>query len=105
MKKPTTRRRYTQAFKQQAVDLLQTGKSLQQIAQELEISPALLSSWKRAFQGRDFQDEGAHANGGRDVAADIATLKRQMKQLQLENAILKKAAIILGTQPASCPQK
>ncbi len=64
-----TRRRFTAEFKTQAVQLLETGKPIAQIAEELSISSDLLYSWRR----------------------EHALLKQ-------ENDILKKAAVILGTR-------
>ncbi|MHB8699207.1 MAG: transposase, partial [Sulfuricaulis sp.] len=42
------RRKYTEAFKTEAVRLLQeTDKSIAQVARELGINPNLLSRWRR----------------------------------------------------------
>ena len=37
--------------------------------------------------------------GDRGVADELRLLRRQVADLQLENDILKKAAVILGTKP------
>jgi transposase-like protein len=67
------RKRYSPEFKAQAVELLDTGKPVSQLAEELCISSNLLYKWR--------QDSQENA------------LLRQ------ENDILKKAAIILGSRP------
>ena len=46
-----SRKRYTAEFKAQAVALLETGKPIAEIAQELCISSDLLYSWRRLLQG------------------------------------------------------
>ena len=67
-----TRRRYTAEFKAQAIALVGAGKPVAEVAQDLEISEGGLYAWVRE-----------NAN------------------LKLENDILKKAAVILGTKPQS----
>ena len=41
------RKRYTTEFKAQAVELLDTGKPVPQVAEELCISSALLYNWRQ----------------------------------------------------------
>ena len=43
------------------------------------------------------------AAGELDEAAELRRLRKENAQLLLENDILKKAAVILGTQPQSKP--
>jgi transposase-like protein len=62
------RKRYTEEFKAQAVELLRTGKPVSELAEELCVS------------------------------TDMRALQRENAQLRMENDILKKAAIILGTK-------
>ena len=73
--KSKPRRRYTAEFKAQAVELLETGRPVAELAAELGISTNLLYSWKQA------------------------SLRREVARLRVDNDILKKAAIILGTKP------
>ena len=91
-----TRRRYTAEFKAQAVGLVQVGKSVSEVAHDLEISEGVLYAWVR---------EGAPAtgpSGGEEsAAAELRRLRREIANLKLENDILKKAAVILGTKPPS----
>ena len=47
---PKPRRRYTAEFKAQAVELLETGRPVAELAEELGISTNLLYSWKQASQ-------------------------------------------------------
>jgi transposase len=63
-----TRKRYTEEFKAQVVDLLRTGKPVAELAEELCVS------------------------------TDLRALRRENAQLRMENDILKKAAMILGTK-------
>lgn len=63
-----TRKRYTEEFKAQVVELLRTGKPVPELAEELCVS------------------------------TDLRELRRENAQLRMENDMLKKAAIILGTK-------
>jgi len=93
-----TRRRFTAEFKTQAVQLLETGKPIAQIAEELSISSDLLYSWRRSSHGAQLGRAGARAEGERSEADELRALRRENALLRQENDILKKAAVILGTK-------
>lgn len=97
------RRLYTPEFKTQALELLATGKPVPELAQELCISTSLLYNWRAGTQLPQFGSAGASASGGRSEADELRELRRENARLQVENDILKKAAVILGTkiQPGS----
>jgi len=93
------RKRCTAEFKSQAVELLETGRPVAEIAEELCISSNLLYSWKNASRRAQVGSEGPRAVGERDGADDLRALRREVARLRQENDILKKAAVILGTKP------
>ncbi len=93
------RKRYTAEFKAQAVELLQTGKPVSQVAEELCISSNLLYNWRLESQRAQSGSEGAAVMGERPEADDLRFLRRENAVLRQENDILKKAAVILGTRP------
>lgn len=91
------RKRYSAEFQAQAVELVQNGRPVKEVAQELEIEQSCLYAWLRKARG---PGAGDAASGGSSAdAAELRRLRRENPKLQLENAILKKAAIILGTNP------
>ena len=96
---PKSRRRYTAEFKAQAVELLETGRPVAELAEELGISTNLLYSWKQASQRAQLGSAGPRAAGERDAADELRALRREVARLRVDNDILKKAAIILGTKP------
>jgi transposase len=96
---PKTRKRYTEDFKAQAVELLGTGKPVSELAQELCISSNLLYNWRKGSQGAQVGSAGQRAGGGMSEADDLRALRRENALLKQENDILKKAAVILGTRP------
>lgn len=98
--KAVTRKRYTTEFKAQAVSLVELGKPVPEVAQDLGIGSSILYGWVRK-QGQPAQlgSAGPRAAGEEPVADELRRLRRQLAHLQLENDILKKAAVILGTNP------
>ena len=99
---PVTRKRYTAEFKAQAVELVAIGKPVPEVAEELSIGTSLLYRWvgKEARPGQ-LGGEGHRAADQESTAAELARLRRENSHLKLENDILKKAAVILGTKPLS----
>jgi len=90
--------RYTQEFKDKAVGLLNLGKPVAEVAQELEVSTSMLYEWRHKAQGTQGGSAGLRAVGEQSEADALRALRRQVARLQAENDILKKAAIILGTK-------
>jgi transposase len=98
--KAVTRKRYTAEFKAQAVALVGLGKPVSAVAEELEIGTYLLYSWLRQNpQPGQLGSAGLRAPGEQPAADELPRLRRENANLRLENDILKKAAIILGTKP------
>lgn len=100
-----SRQRYSPEFKSQALDLLVTGKPVQELAGELRVSRNLLYSWRADSQSPQVGSEGPSATGGRSEADELRALRRENARLQVENDILKKAAVILGTRIPSSSAK
>jgi len=99
-----SRRRYSSEFKVQAVGLVNNGKSVPEVAQELEISEGVLYAWVRQGNGSaQLGSAGARAVGERPAADELRRLRRENANLKLENDILKKAAVIFATRPQSKP--
>jgi len=96
----TTRRSFTPEFKSQAVELVRAGRPVSKLAEELDVSTSLLYKWARDDAGpAGLGSAGSAAVGEESVAAELRRLRRHNADLKLENDILKKAAVILGTNP------
>jgi transposase len=93
------RQRYTVEFKAQAVELIKTGKPVSQIAEELGIGSNLLYKWKLNFQQAPIPDGQPQTAAERSAVDELRSLQREVAFLKIENDILKKAAVILGTRP------
>jgi len=97
---PVTRKRYTPEFKAQAVGLVGLGKPVSEVAEDLGIGSSILYGWVRKnSQSAQVGSGGLRAVGEEPVADELRRLRRDNAQLKLENDILKKAAVILGTKP------
>jgi len=97
---PMTRKRYTADFKAQAVGLVNLGKPVVEVAQELEIGSSILYGWvRKGAQSGQFGSGGVRAVGEEPALDELPRLRREILTLKLENDILKKAAVILGTRP------
>lgn len=97
--KVVTRKRYSKEFEAQAVELVHNGKPVPELAQELEINTGLLYKWVRQSSSTaQLGSAGVRAQGEESVADELRRLRRQNARLQMENDILKKAAVILRTE-------
>ncbi len=83
--------KYTQEFKEQAVQLVLTGEgSLAQIARDLGVDKGTLRGWKRAYM-REHGEPARAARAGETPEAELARVRRDLRRVQLERDILKKA--------------
>ena len=98
--KAVTRKRYTAEFKAQAVALVGLGKPVPEVAADLEIGTSILYGWiRKGSQPGHLGSGGLRAVGEQPGADEVPRLRREIAHLKLENDILKKAAVILGTRP------
>jgi transposase len=87
---PRTRPAYPPEFRREAVELVRSsGRSIPQIADELGVSPQSLRNWVRQGQ----LDRGERRDGlTSDEREELRRLRREIKRLEQEREILKKAA-------------
>ena len=78
-------RKYDDEFKRQAVKKILAGQSVASVSRELGVAEGVLHTWKKA------QLETA-SNAEREVLE----LRKRLKEVEMENEILKKAALIFG---------
>lgn len=89
MKRASTYAPYPLEFKVEAVRLFrESGKPLQEVADELGVSSNSLRKW---VQANDVAD-GARPGLNKDEKAELARLRREVRVLREEREILKKAA-------------
>ena len=83
-------RKYDDEFKRQAVKKVIDGQSVVSAAQELGINESLIHKWKRAAL-----EKGDGSLSGAELSRELE-LKKRIRELEVENEILKKAALIFG---------
>ena len=95
---PRTRRRFTAEFKAEAVKLLEeSGRPLQAVAGELGVHANQLRAWRNE---RLAAGSAAALARQKAEAAELARLRREVKRLEQENEILKKAAAFFAVEAA-----
>jgi len=94
------RKRYTAEFKEAAIELVRIGKPVAEVAEELGIGTGLIYRWNsqntKSLEPRKEDQQGVEAVTG---TKELHRLQKEIARLQLENDILKKAAVILGNHP------
>lgn len=92
------RRVFTDMFKQQMVDLVLSGKSQAQVIKEYDLSPSSLPRWVKQYGHSGSFKERDNLS---DEQKELIKLRKQNKQLEMENDILKRAALIMGRKSKS----
>ncbi|MBP1936574.1 transposase [Paenibacillus sediminis] len=90
---PKQRRTFTADFKRQMVQLYENGKPRASIAREYELSPSALDLWiKQAQTSGSFSEKDNRTAEENELIA----LRKRVQRLEMENDILKQAALIMG---------
>ena len=82
--KKARHRKYDAQFKAEAIKMIENGQSVSSVAQALGISEALLYQWRQKEKMKPSDSQ------------EIEALRKQIKQLEMERDILKKALTIFG---------
>ncbi|TAF30315.1 MAG: hypothetical protein EAZ67_14265 [Cytophagales bacterium] len=83
------RRKFDASFKAEAVKLVNSGRSVSVVAQELGIGENLLYLWRNELNQNQPIESAA-------LQSELESLRRQLKQTEIERDILKKAISILS---------
>lgn len=84
-------KKYTPEFKQQMVDLYNTGtKSYPQLEREYGVSRASMSTWVKQLSPIKVSEEETI------TMKEYKALQKKMRDLEIENEILKKATAIFA---------
>lgn len=87
------RREFTDDFRKQIVDLYHAGKRRADLVREYDLTETSLDRWIKnynnsgSFKTKDNRSEAEN---------ELIRLQKEVKQLRMENDILKQAALILG---------
>lgn len=82
--------KYDEEFKRQTVRKVLDGQSVRSVSREIGVSESQIHKWRRAaFKNGDSNQSGAEIG-------ETQALKKRIRELEMENEILKKAALIFG---------
>jgi transposase len=91
------RRTFTREFKVNAVELSYSRQNIVELANELNIRPALLYRWRSEFSS--YKGASFPGNGNPKMTAEeseVARLKKELAEMKMERDILKKAVSIFS---------
>jgi transposase-like protein len=97
LKKRRARRAFTAAQKADAVRLVKSGKSVAQVARELDLTATSLHAWVRRAEADAGERSDALTTAERE---ELSRLRREVKHLQRERDILKAAATFFAKESA-----
>lgn len=78
-------RKYDEEYKREAVRKISEGQSVASVSRELGVSENQLHNWKKR-----------KTETGTDAEKENLMLKKRLREVEMENEILKKAALIFG---------
>lgn len=86
------RKGYPPEFKRRALHLVEAGRSIAEVARDLDISPQSIYRWQR----QDRIDKGTEPGTTSVESAEMIAARRRIAQLESELAIANKAVELLS---------
>ena len=87
------KRTFTEQFKQQMVQLHNSGKPRSEIIKEYDLTPSSLDNWIRRINATGSAKE---CDNRTPEEIELLKLRKENQRLKMENDILKQAALILA---------
>lgn len=84
-----TRRKYDEGFKTEALGMVNGGRSVPDVARSLGMSENLLYKWRG-------EQKASFSPAELSWDAELEQLRKQLRQVEMERDILKKALAIFG---------
>ena len=88
-----SRRTFTEEFKKQMVELYNAGKPRAEIVREYDLTASALDRWISRINKTGSSRE---ADNRSDLENELIKLRKENRRLQIENDILKQAALIFA---------
>ena len=83
------RRKYDESFKMELLKMVKSGRSVAEVSRTMGIGENLLYKWRSEENGQEKPVE-------LEINTEIEHLRKQLKQVEIERDILKKALVIFG---------
>ena len=98
MAKRSTRAKYDENFKREALRLMETrgSRTVEDVAESLGVSSSMLHRWKQKF-GRKARTSPAEDTES-DAAAEVRALRKRLREVEMERDILKKATAFFAKE-------
>lgn len=96
----STRKKYTPEYRQEAARLvIDTGRSIAEVARELNVGAPLLGRWVKKERERtgELGDDTA-AELGTDERTELDRLRKEVAELKMDNEFLGKAAAFFASK-------
>lgn len=93
---------YRPEFRQQMVELVQAGRSPQELAAEFEPTAQSIRNWVAQSERNAGRGDGGLTTAERE---ELSRLRRENRQLRLEREILSKAAAWFARETNAIPAK
>ena len=87
------KRTFTEQYKQQMVQLHNSGKPRSEIIKEYDLTPSSLDNWIRRINATGSAKE---CDNRTPEEIELLKLRKENQRLKMENDILKQAALILA---------
>jgi len=87
------RRTFTKEFKEQIVQLHSSGKPRVEIIKEYDLTPSSFDRWVNQYNSSGSFEEKDNRTPEEE---ELIKLRKRNQQLEMENDILKQAALIMG---------
>ena len=98
MNEPKTRRRFTQEFKDDAVNLvLEQGYSCAEVGRRLGVRENNINRWVRQYREKN-ESSSPDGQSREQLEAELKRLRKENKRLEMEREILKKAAAFFANE-------
>jgi transposase len=97
-----TRRAYPPEFRRQMVELVDAGRSPEELAREFEPTAQSIRNWSAQSERNGGRGEGGLTTAER---GELNRLRRENRQLRLQREILSKAAAWFARETNTIPPK
>ena len=91
-------RRYDREFKENAVALIQSGRSITEVSRDLGVSDWSLRQWLKTIEDAQALNESKRLSSETPEQREIRRLRQENDYLRRQRDILKKACSILSAE-------